>query len=159
MDKHLLEIKYIEDYLLGKLDDQEKTAFEKRLKTDANFAQKVKKQALLMKRIEQIGLKKSISKAHNNYLRKQRFAFRNIVKNPQNAFLTLLGILLIAYLVWEAELQNQNKSPNKIEEVEQFAPVDELQKNNNDTLNLNDSISSKIDGKTKEQNYPEDENQ
>ncbi len=141
MEKILHEIQYIEDYLLGKLDDAEKVKFEKRLKTDADFAKKVKHQALIMKRVRQIAIKKSISRAHNNYLRKQRFSFCNIVKNPKNAFLTFLGILLIGFLVWEAETENRSKRQNPMEETEQVESVEEIQKNSTDTLKINDSIS------------------
>ncbi len=146
MEKNLLEIQYIEDYLLGKLGDKEKAEFERKVKTDEKFAKKVKQQALIMQRIKQIAIKKSIARVHNSYLKRERFSFHNVIKNPRYAFLTFLGVILIGYLVWEAETENRDTKQEHIEteQVEQYAPVEEIQKNSTDTLKINDSISEKI---------------
>ncbi|MCF6241817.1 MAG: hypothetical protein L3J74_10800 [Bacteroidales bacterium] len=145
MEKHLQEIQYIEDFLLGKLNDKEKAEFEQKLKTDAEFAKKVKQQALIMKRIRQIAIKKSIGRVHNSYLRRQRFSFRNIVKNPRNAFLTFLGIILIGYLVWEAEMQINNQEEEKVIEQIQKNNRDTVLKNNLDTILLTDTVPENVD--------------
>lgn len=62
-------LKEIESYLNNKLSENEKKAFEDKLKLDVNLAKEVKLQRDIIEGIERIGVKKSISKAGIKYRR------------------------------------------------------------------------------------------
>ena len=71
MRKELQEIEIIENYLMGKMNAAEKAEFKKQLETDANLAESVELQKILMSGLERIGLKKDLQIAKRNlFLRK-----------------------------------------------------------------------------------------
>ena len=101
MKPELEEIKYIEDYLLNKLSNEEKLAFEKKIKNETEFTRRVEIQRVVMRRVQQMALKQSVNKAHKNFILKQKFSFKNSVfKYTVNIILTIIGVSLIAYAIW-----------------------------------------------------------
>ncbi len=144
MEQNLPEIQYIEDYLMGKLNEEEKAEFLKKMKDDPDFAKKVKQQYIIMQRIRQMAIKKSIAGIHKAYTNKQRFSFRNIIYNPKNAFLTFLGIILIAFIIWEAEQNNKPKEnePERIIQNEQLKDSTHL---SDSILNMEDTLTYEIE--------------
>ncbi len=65
MRNELNEMEIIERYLLNTLSNDEKIAFEQRLKTDVGLQKNVEAQALLMESIKNKGVKSQIKKAKN----------------------------------------------------------------------------------------------
>ncbi|RLD72939.1 MAG: hypothetical protein DRJ10_18360 [Bacteroidetes bacterium] len=105
MKPELEEIKYIENYLLDRLSQDEKAVFESKLINDPEFARLVKMQRVVMMRVQQIALKQSVTSAYKGYLRRQKFSFKNSVfKYSVNSLLTIIGVLLIAYAVWVSNM-------------------------------------------------------
>jgi len=101
MKPELIEIKYIEDFLLDRLNESEKQAFNMKMKDDIGFAHRVEMQRIVMRRVQRIALKQSVSNAHKRFLRRQKFSFENsIFKHTFNTIITLIGIMLIGYAVW-----------------------------------------------------------
>ncbi len=101
MKPELEEIKYIENYLLDRLNKEEKAVFERKIENDPEFARLVKMQKVVMRRVQQIALKQSVNNAHRSFIRRQRFSFKNSVfKYSVNSILTIIGIVLIGYAIW-----------------------------------------------------------
>lgn len=63
MRRELQEIEIIENYLIGKMNATENTAFEKQLETDANLAKNVELQKGLVAGLQRMGLKNDLLKA------------------------------------------------------------------------------------------------
>ena len=143
MEQNLPEIQYIEDYLMGKLNEEEKAEFLEKMKKDPVFAKKVKQQYLIMQRIRQMAIKKSIAGIHKAYTKKQRFSFRNIIYNPKNAFLTFLGIILIAFIIWETD-QNNKPKENKPEIILKKQLKDSINPADS-TFNMHDTLIYEIE--------------
>jgi len=71
MRKELQEIENIENYLMGKMNANEKAEFEKRLETDAKLAENLELQKSLIAGLERVGLKNDLVKAKRSlFLRK-----------------------------------------------------------------------------------------
>ena len=77
MRSELEAIKYIEDYLTGKLTPEEEVLFEVRLSEDLRFKDEYEAQKLLMERVRAITLKKTIQNAHHKFYGPSRFSFSN----------------------------------------------------------------------------------
>ncbi len=112
MRPELEEIKYIEDYLIGNLDEQQKKEFDERLKTDPEFASSVMLQKIVTKRVNRLGIKHSVAMAHRKHTQRNTFLFkRRPNKNFFRSFFTLILILLIGYLIISTESENDNAIP------------------------------------------------
>ncbi|MBN1250652.1 MAG: hypothetical protein JXR51_15010 [Bacteroidales bacterium] len=116
MRPELEETKYIEYYLLNKLSEEEKSKFELRIKNDSEFAEKVKMQELLIKRVGIISIKQSISQAHRSFLQRQKFSFSNkTFKYSFNTIITIISVVIVSYLALEINTPKAKTTFIKIE--------------------------------------------
>ena len=111
----------IEHFLLGLFNKEEENQFKQQLISDSDLALELKWQKLLMKRIEKIALKQEISVAHNRYMQKFRFSFKNkVFRNFVISFSSILIIILGGILTVNL-VENQ---PNIHKETEPlFSPI------------------------------------
>ncbi len=79
MRTELNKIEQIEKYLRDELSVADKKAFEEKLKTDSNLQKEVELQKDVIRGIERIGVRKSISKASRNYDNRRRGFFFGVV--------------------------------------------------------------------------------
>ena len=101
MKPELEEIKYIEDYLLERLSNEEKSAFQEKMQNEPDFARRVETQRVVVRRIQQIALKQSVKKVHQSFLIKRKFSFKNnVFRHTFNIVLTIIAIALVAYAIW-----------------------------------------------------------
>lgn len=109
MRPELEYIEKIERYLLGELDKEEMLQFEQQLKTDSHLAEQVAMQRLLMKAVENAGLRKTLNHIHsssydNPYARRMQVWGKYIAGG---AFVLLL---IAGLLLW-------NKNDNAVDPV------------------------------------------
>jgi len=101
MKPELEEIKYIEDYLLERLSEKEKTAFKEKMQKEPDFTRRVEAQRIVVRRIQQIALKQSVKKVHRSFLIKRKFSFKNnVFRHTFNIVLTIIAIALVTYVIW-----------------------------------------------------------
>jgi anti-sigma-K factor RskA len=119
MRPELEEIKYIEDYLLGNLTDEQKKEFEERLKTDAEFASSVALQKIVTKRVNRLGIKHSVALAHRKHTQRETFLFRRRPnKNFFKSFFTLILILVVGYLIFMSDSKKDNTPAAAADSIE-----------------------------------------
>jgi len=100
MRPELEEIKYIENYFLNKLSEEQKREFEERLKLDTEFAKNVKLQKILVKRVTRLGIKHTVALSHRKHTQRNTFLFkRRPNKNFFKSFFTLIMVLVVGYLI------------------------------------------------------------
>lgn len=107
MRPELEEIKYIEDYLLGNLSNEQKKEFEERFKKDPEFANSVNLQKIVTNRVTRLGIKHSVALAHRKHTHRNTFLYkRRPNKNFFKSFFTLVMILIVGYLVITSDSEN-----------------------------------------------------
>lgn len=105
-------LKEIESYINNKLSENEKKAFEDKLKLDANLAKEVELQRDIMEGIERVGIKNSVKKAAKMY---------QIMRVVRFVAFGLLIILTSIFLYLNFQPNSQNNTAEIIkEEIEDF---------------------------------------
>lgn len=132
MRPELEEIKYIEDYLLNKLSPEQKGEFEKRVKSDPEFAQKVKLQKVLLKRVNRLSLKHTVAQAHRKHTQRNTFMFKRN-KNFFKSFISLILVLVVAYLIYLSD-QEVNEQKNELDSLKQIPVAESVLKQKIDNL-------------------------
>jgi hypothetical protein len=147
MRKELQEIEIIENYLMGKMNAAEKAEFEKQLETDANLAESVELQKILMSGLERIGLKKDLQIAKRNlFLRKVWTWFGVVLMLSAIGF---LGYTNFVTLIDSRSGQNNNNLVTENDTTNFVMQNDSLAKVNGDKefVTLSDSLAKVNGGK------------
>lgn len=137
MRPELEEIKYIEDYLLGNLTNEQKKEFEERVKNDPEFASSVNLQRIVTKRVTRLGIKHSVAIAHRKHTQRNTFLYkRRPNKNFFRSFFTLILILIVGYLVVTSNSEKENvPATDSIEAKSKDTAVTDVKKDTSELLN------------------------
>ena len=106
MRPELEKIKYIEDYLLGNLNNQEKADFEKQMEQDPGFAAEVEHTRLILSRVKSISYRKEIQAAHRRHLSKSQFF-------PRNSWFIGGSLVVVVVLILSSIFFNPFKDRNR----------------------------------------------
>lgn len=109
MRPELNQLATIDNYLNGKLSEDQKTLFEKKLASDKDFRQKVEDQIALRKGVERIALKEEVTKARKKYGKGKGFGKGLIIG---------LTLLALASALWFTNSSDKSEDVSNVEVID-----------------------------------------